>query len=166
MDKRNISQGQLTTNTTNLHSIAGFKQPGGSTGPSFNGGRKSLLPHAFGLTSPVPPNSRFIVSGKRPEVLYRRYPVGDLVVPVQNRGMQSLLSINGKWAPSYNMDVNVNGAFISEANGLPRQFLKRWDSNNKSGFGSKLTRFTYGRPPRSEERRVGKECRSRWARYH
>ena len=26
--------------------------------------------------------------------------------------------------------------------------------------------FRYGHPQRSEERRVGKECRSRWSPYH
>ena len=29
-----------------------------------------------------------------------------------------------------------------------------------------LALFTFGKEPRSEERRVGKECRSRWSPYH
>ena len=33
-------------------------------------------------------------------------------------------------------------------------------------IGMNMNLFGYGQPSRSEERRVGKECRSRWSPYH
>ena len=36
----------------------------------------------------------------------------------------------------------------------------------KHGFRLDLERLPYGADHRSEERRVGKECRSRWSPYH
>ena len=39
--------------------------------------------------------------------------------------------------------------------------------NNKAGFNELLTIIhSLANPARSEERRVGKECRSRWSPYH
>ena len=35
-----------------------------------------------------------------------------------------------------------------------------------SGFQTKISRVVKGGIDRSEERRVGKECRSRWSPYH
>ena len=42
--------------------------------------------------------------------------------------------------------------------------FKRDSSNEKPVSSYRL--YTAGSPERSEERRVGKECRTRWSRYH
>src|SRR6202790_1786428 len=51
----------------------------------------------------------------------------------------------------------------------PEPFLDRLNEL-ASSLGDRLRNFNDGlmirRPPRSEERRVGKECRSRWSPYH
>ena len=56
---------------------------------------------------------------------------------------------------------------LSEVNG---NVLKKWDENQV--FAKSMTEregcpsFVFFEGPRSEERRVGKECRSRWSPYH
>ena len=65
---------------------------------------------------------------------------------------------------------------------IPKQWLEQYNySDVQSALmtGFRILRQQYGisvaesqtfllakRPPRSEERRVGKECRSRWSPYH
>ena len=48
---------------------------------------------------------------------------------------------------------------LSEVN---KEVLKKWDENQV--FAKSMTEREGC--PRSEERRVGKECRSRWSPYH
>ena len=43
--------------------------------------------------------------------------------------------------------------------------LEKVEINDVWGVGRQLTKF-YQKHGRSEERRVGKECRSRWSPYH
>src|SRR2546425_1645994 len=40
------------------------------------------------------------------------------------------------------------------------------DREGRPGFAFNTPRMAYGYVARSEERRVGKECRSRWSPYH
>ncbi len=42
----------------------------------------------------------------------------------------------------------------------------RWIAIGVSVLAGVVTAFVSGIPARSEERRVGKECRSRWSPYH
>ena len=67
---------------------------------------------------------------------------------------QNNLVVNGiPWFDDKGNIVNAHGACIVEENG--RYYLfGEWKSDKSNTF------------PRSEERRVGKECRSRWSPYH
>ena len=47
-----------------------------------------------------------------------------------------------------------------------RENAARGRSAEGSNFTPEVTVFHYTDRPRSEERRVGKECRSRWSPYH
>ena len=51
---------------------------------------------------------------------------------------------------------------IAAASGLNRRYLKEWLGIMVTGEIMEL----FKTPERSEERRVGKECRSRWSPYH
>ena len=50
---------------------------------------------------------------------------------------------------------------LDESTGLDREEAYSYFSNVKG-----LATYVYSQLPRSEERRVGKECRSRWSPYH
>src|SRR5258706_11415501 len=62
------------------------------------------------------------------------------------------------------------------ANGTPAELKQRSDvagavtlraaGVNGTTLGQKLSQLSNARKTRSEERRVGKECRSRWSPYH
>ena len=47
---------------------------------------------------------------------------------------------------------------------LKKVAIRAWEAHSDSGCTS--TMYLHGRIERSEERRVGKECRSRWSPYH
>ena len=53
-----------------------------------------------------------------------------------------------------------------EADALCKRYLERWSSFSHWGLRGWTCRSVRPRPARSEERRVGKECRSRWSPYH
>ena len=61
--------------------------------------------------------------------------------------------------PDYSGKINVEGK---------EYYLKGWKKTAKSGtnFLSLAVNPVDGAGSRSEERRVGKECRSRWSPYH
>src|SRR5262245_66035202 len=46
------------------------------------------------------------------------------------------------------------------------EFPAGWSQNATNIVAQKYFRGTLGTPERSEERRVGKECRSGWSQYH
>src|SRR2546421_201258 len=67
------------------------------------------------------------------------------------------------------MKYNLNGIRISEAafQRLQQEIsLERCRLSFPQLWGSEEFRLLLGTVPRSEERRVGKECRSRWSPYH
>ena len=68
-------------------------------------------------------------------------------------------------APSTRLVVGiVEGVFVFERDAQRRWLLK--GRGLEGCFVSALTRLENGALIRSEERRVGKECRSRWSPYH
>ena len=47
-----------------------------------------------------------------------------------------------------------------------RKTIDTWELQLNYGYGWEYTLTEFTREERSEERRVGKECRSRWSPYH
>ena len=48
---------------------------------------------------------------------------------------------------------------------IPESLLQK-EKDHVEGFAPEVAWVTHGGSERSEERRVGKECRSRWSPYH
>src|SRR2546429_3757216 len=64
-----------------------------------------------------------------------------------------------------------NGPFLPDGSVIPRIVVRAGTlTDNTDKFTFDFLVFRYPKPgeakPRSEERRVGKECRSRWSPYH
>ena len=57
-------------------------------------------------------------------------------------------------------------AAYGEAPGLIEEEVQVKESEGNSSFFKMMEKRSYNRFNRSEERRVGKECRSRWSPYH
>ena len=75
--------------------------------------------------------------------------------------------ITGDYLESRSADVYVAQCFANGEVGLVGdQALLAWHVQNGSWNGEKLDGLTVIAAVRSEERRVGKECRSRWSPYH
>ena len=85
------------------------------------------------------------------------------------------------WKPTRNVEIIVGSAAGGGADLTARQLQKLMREKlgldfassvvNKTGGGSSLSYVYLNQHPgdahyRSEERRVGKECRSRWSPYH
>src|SRR5205085_8161290 len=58
----------------------------------------------------------------------------------------------------------VRGSTAAARNYGSRAFRRAWRRSGRAGTGPRPA--PRGAPPRSEERRVGKECRSRWGADH
>src|SRR3989449_9122098 len=76
-------------------------------------------------------------------------------VLVYHYGKQTALALWGS-SPAYGMDANMLLAWHKYGGG--KQLLNKLYAS----IGANVVSFPY----RSEERRVGKECRSRWSPYH
>ena len=82
---------------------------------------------------------------------------------------------NGAWAGYENINTGLSNLVMKKTgppsqrgyrnHGLLKDQLKN-ESNYKLLFGNFHKRTDNGNQKRSEERRVGKECRSRWSPYH
>src|SRR2546427_12528413 len=76
------------------------------------------------------------------------------LLDIQTRAFQSLLQPDGK-----------DGARADV--GLERVFKDLFPIQDVNGnYSLEFVKYALGEPKRSEERRVGKECRSRWSPYH
>ena len=62
--------------------------------------------------------------------------------------------------------ANGSGTDVATINKLLKQFKMMSEMMKKMSKGNLKGMTDKGIPPRSEERRVGKECRSRWSPYH
>src|SRR2546430_12132125 len=58
------------------------------------------------------------------------------------------------------------GTNVSEVNKLIKQFEDTRKMMKMMGNKEQMAKMMRNMPKRSEERRVGKECRSRWSPYH
>ena len=83
-----------------------------------------------------------------------------------------------------NPESHVTPELLGDISGLQQEFARVAYRKARDGHGYRLPDFTVGNPAtvrherfevrpdyvrdlcRSEERRVGKECRSRWSPYH
>src|SRR5437660_5478149 len=69
-----------------------------------------------------------------------------------------------RWPRDWSSDVCSSdlGVTRTEAASLPTYASSRWSDGSNSAVGAPALPLP---SPRSEERRVGKECRSRWSPY-
>src|SRR2546430_1021223 len=67
-------------------------------------------------------------------------------------GIQAMSFANSEWSEPVHLDAPVNSPCQDQTPTLSKDELALY--------------FLSDRPGRSEERRVGKECRSRWSPYH
>src|SRR3712207_9264004 len=89
---------------------------------------------------------------------------GDVVECLAETGAEMLLVPNGSpyWRGKTNERFNIAAARVTES-GLPLVYLNEVGGQDELVFDG--ASFVLN-GDRSEERRVGKECRSRWSPYH
>src|SRR3712207_9160606 len=66
----------------------------------------------------------------------------------------------------YFMGLNLSNRQIAQELGLDRSDVQAMTEQLRSGLVAKAPAVQLEGEVRSEERRVGKECRSRWSPYH
>src|SRR2546429_8718771 len=74
-------------------------------------------------------------------------------------------------AGTFQYRASLNGPGLAEELMTPGSLLlgnagQCFECGHEHGLGDRCLSFRYSRDYRSEERRVGKECRSRWSPYH
>src|SRR5438477_4205474 len=83
--------------------------------------------------------------------------------PLAERGRQVYLS---QCTQCHAVDPSQSGPVGPPVKGSSRELLEARILKGSYPPGYKPKRATNVMPPQSEERRVGKECRSRWSPYH
>src|SRR5690606_40252857 len=73
------------------------------------------------------------------------------------RSLASELKFRG-----YHLDLAVRDVARADALKIPRDRIHQWDPDNADSLGAIFSEPDIVISARSEERRVGKECRSRW----
>ena len=92
--------------------------------------------------------------------------IGLLVAASAVWGQSSLSFYAWKGGGAY---LNGQSLQVSSVRSMEASFVVTelpYNSEQYARTGEYLIRELYGRVARSEERRVGKECRSRWSPYH
>ena len=129
-------------------------------------------------TMPTPPHTFFIpVMGTGftidTPIHIAKYGISSVISLVDDVLIEQVRKVHcKKWGEPYeeikNRDEDARARRITAyLNLVDRLVQKQVEELQASPFqeGSEITRY-YEMLPRSEERRVGKECRSRWSPYH
>ena len=127
--------------------VQAFKIPSGSMIPTLLVG-DHLLVNKFIYGTRIPFTDKKILVFRNPEkedIIVFKYPVNH-----ERDFIKRVIATGGDIVEERNKVIYVNGKPLNEP------YVQHTD--NRLLFG--------GRDNRSEERRVGKECRSRWSPYH